>query len=667
MAVDLGQVFFKINAKFINVDQALNKIEKVDRNSKQASKSLLTMGNAFRAAGAAAAVFAGVRLSKEFVAIADAGALVRNRLMAATDSTEEFERAYRGLLQISQKTGTVFKANVQLFQRLAISGKALKATQDELLTITDTVANLGRISGSSKEDILNSTRQLAQGLGSVFFRAEEFNSIIEQMPELITKVAEQMGMTRAEMQQAVRDGRLLSKDVFKGLIDSAEQTRKEAAKLPKTYEESFNTIKNGVLISADAINQMTNVTTTLAGAASTVGDLFVAAFNDTNKAAVNNTEAMANGRSVVITLAAAFLTMKEVGVQAAMTIEAGFDQVFDKIDDLSSLLDKIPGFDDIITSKSERDFADTFKGLEANANRLGFTLQDTKKKYSAMLDSNAPQEQIEGTLKAIVTLERAYEEARQTRDRFFNTNKEDITQGLANGFLSDSGGGAVGQIGKNLKKQFQDNLVEVEDLLASVKPIKFDADLVDREYTALEETGKEAAKVFSESFSVGVSSRLAEDLNSALDTLGEGMSQTIAGKILGKDTDFKAIAKTYVESLLTSIIDAMLISPLITNLQTTISGALAGSTAQNGQTVFGGSSGTGAGGIGDLGGIFGLLGGAIGLPSIGTDALSTAAGAVSNNTDNRAVNINVVAKDATSFQSARGRIESEAKQMLRNS
>jgi tape measure domain-containing protein len=338
MAVNLGSVFFNVDARFLGVNTALRNLNRTDAAINRTNKSTNKLTAAFKGLGAAAALYSGVRFAKGFVAVADQSALLNNRIRAATSSQEEFNKVSNQLIAISNKTGTVLRDNAQLYQRLAISAKSTGGTTKELLTLTETVANLGRVSGSSSEDIKNSTRQLAQGLGSTFFRAEEFNSIIEQMPAVISSVADELGITTGELNAMVKEGKLLSKDVFQALIKGAEKARAAAERLPLTFGESFNVIKNSIVVASSAINDQTFLTTKLGAAARTVGELITGAFYDSEKSITTNTEATEQAVSAtkrfaanVITLASYFSDLKAVGLIVWKDISKGAVELFKTI------------------------------------------------------------------------------------------------------------------------------------------------------------------------------------------------------------------------------------------------------------------------------------------------------------------------------------------------
>lgn len=220
---------------------------------------------------AVAAIGVGVA-AKGFINLADRAQFLENRIKVSTSSIDEMNSSLEELRKLSRETGSSLENNAILFQRLAIASESLGATNQDMLKLTKTVANLGRLSGSSTEDMKNATRQLAQALGNTKLQAEEFNSVIDQMPELVQVVAKEMGYTSAEFGNAVRTGKILSKDVYDALIKKADEVNDRASKLPLTFGQAKEVLNNELIIALGEVNKQLGVTRVLAGGMKALAD-----------------------------------------------------------------------------------------------------------------------------------------------------------------------------------------------------------------------------------------------------------------------------------------------------------------------------------------------------------------------------------------------------------
>jgi phage-related minor tail protein len=95
------------------------------------------------AAAAATAAFATGKL----VQIADEWNSVNARLKQASSSADDFAASQRQLMEISQRTGTAFSDNANLFSRAAASMREYGYSSDEVLKITEAVSTGLKLSG----------------------------------------------------------------------------------------------------------------------------------------------------------------------------------------------------------------------------------------------------------------------------------------------------------------------------------------------------------------------------------------------------------------------------------------------------------------------------------------------------------------------------------------
>lgn len=467
MAIDLGSVFFNVNARFGQVDQAAKAIKRADGAATKAFKSINSLASSFRKLKSAVLVGSTIRAGVAFVALADRAQQLNNRLKAVTDSTEEFNRANRALLAISNRTGTVLASNAQLYQRLAIAGDGMNATQDQLLSITETIGNLGRISGSSVDDIKNSTRQLAQGLGSNYFRAEEFNSIIEQMPSLVTKVAKNMSVTSAELNKMVKEGRLMSKDVFAALLKSAAEVREEASKLPLTLAETGNIIKNNVLVAVDELNKQFGVTSRLGAVFSTLGTLLMDSFGRTGQQNIKDTkdlmeETSDNVLKIIAGLSVMWDMVKLVAdasdevskiwyegiVGAIKTSLEGYRLLFDRLKD-------VPGLEFLDPNRA-KNTATKFEDLSRKVRTLQGSFKDAETGLNEFYAAGGQSESVIGVslLQGGADIKRELDAAIQARDDFFKANRKLIEQAAKEEALAGT------SFGQDYARNFQQNVTD---------------------------------------------------------------------------------------------------------------------------------------------------------------------------------------------------------------
>lgn len=224
--------------------------------ARKATISLGALAAALRPLIAAFSIFESIRLADEFV-------LLRARVKESTQTTEEFTKAFDGLRRTSVQTGASLEGVVNVFQRLSFVRAEIGATVDDMLEFTDTVSKLGITSGASPGALTAGLTQLGQALSSDIVRAEEFNSIMENIPAVGVAIAKEFGVTTGELRRLVIEGEVLSQDVFQAILNQSQKTREEFERFPKTIGRAFANLRLRLQEAIGSIDEATGATKVL--------------------------------------------------------------------------------------------------------------------------------------------------------------------------------------------------------------------------------------------------------------------------------------------------------------------------------------------------------------------------------------------------------------------
>lgn len=220
--------------------RSLNDIEKAG-NSAEKSVGGLNVRMLAIAATAAAAATAISAATRELASQADQVDRLNVRLSRHTSSMGETISVYSELRDVSTATRTSLEDNIALFDRFAAIGPELGKSNEEITAFVEQLVKLGALSGSSAEEQANALRQLAQGLAAGTLRAEEFNSIVEQAPEILRVVARESGRTFGQLRQDMLDGKITAELLFESIASGADTTDAQFSKFKATTDELFTT------------------------------------------------------------------------------------------------------------------------------------------------------------------------------------------------------------------------------------------------------------------------------------------------------------------------------------------------------------------------------------------------------------------------------------------
>lgn len=185
------------------------------------------------------------------------------RIERLTGSAATASQTMQSLMRISSATGGSLQDTAKLWETLSTALRDTGATNGQIIQLTETLQKIGRIGGSSSEEMANALRQFGQSISSGTVRAEEFNSILEQMPELARQIAAGMGVSIGELRQLMLDGKLTAEDALNAIQKQTGSVNAEFEKLPRTLAQANTALTNSFLSMIDSVNQATGASTGL--------------------------------------------------------------------------------------------------------------------------------------------------------------------------------------------------------------------------------------------------------------------------------------------------------------------------------------------------------------------------------------------------------------------
>ena len=243
-----------VDGKLDNIDK---RVTKSDTRFSQWGKNV---ARSIQVGIAVAVVAAG----KNALVTADKIDVLQDRIKDATRESGGFDEIWQGITKTAIETGGAIEDNVSLVQRLAIAGKDLGGTNAQFIQLNDTVQKLGVIGGATTAGLSAGTTQLAQGLGEGVFRAQEFNSLLENIPSVAEVIAQKLGKSTSELRKMVLAGELTSKAVFEALLEASEEVEKRFEEVPPRMERAWGGFLNALSLKVDGLNEQFAITETIA-------------------------------------------------------------------------------------------------------------------------------------------------------------------------------------------------------------------------------------------------------------------------------------------------------------------------------------------------------------------------------------------------------------------
>lgn len=189
-----------------------------------------------------------------------------NRLRLVATDAQNLAQLQDAVYQAAQRTRTPYADLANLYARVALNTKQLGLSQQEVLNLTQTVAQAIKVSGSTTAEATGSIIQFTQALALGKLRGQELNSVLTNAPRLAQAIAAGMGVGVNELKKLGEEGKLTADKILEALKKTAPEIAADFEKLRPTIADGFTILYNGFQRFIGQLDQATGFSSTLAQA-----------------------------------------------------------------------------------------------------------------------------------------------------------------------------------------------------------------------------------------------------------------------------------------------------------------------------------------------------------------------------------------------------------------
>lgn len=253
----MTNVNLNINVTQTGARSVRRSIQDIVDVARDATRTLRLFQNALFVLGGAGLVG---QLQKAFDSLTN----FENRIRLVTRSSDELQKVQSALFDVAERTRSSFEGTAEIYTRVALSVQALGKSQEDVIAFTESLNQAVILSGASAREANAALVQLGQGLASNRLGGDELRSVLEQLPFVADVIAKSLNVTRGELRQFGRDGKLTAEVVLKAFKDAREEIAGKFKETIPTIGQSFEVLKTKFLRTLDAFDDLTETSSKFA-------------------------------------------------------------------------------------------------------------------------------------------------------------------------------------------------------------------------------------------------------------------------------------------------------------------------------------------------------------------------------------------------------------------
>lgn len=241
------KIIIKVDAP--GTKEALDSISKSMGNMNKSTKSLA--GNMSLLTGLFT-TFVGFLGVREIANLADGMTNLSNRLKITALAGENTSDTLDKIAALADRTKTSIANTGEVYNRFAISLGKVNPKANELISLTETLSNTFRTSGSTSAETSATIVQLSQAFSLGTLRGQELRSVLSQNGVLARILNKEFG---ADLFKKAEAGAIRASTVVGLLAKNFEKIEADAAKLGPTFENTLVLALNKVTVQIGKLNE----------------------------------------------------------------------------------------------------------------------------------------------------------------------------------------------------------------------------------------------------------------------------------------------------------------------------------------------------------------------------------------------------------------------------
>lgn len=227
------------------LQEIANKMGLLNKNTKSLANSMSGLTAVFKSWVA----YLGVR---EIVSMSDEVQNLTNRLKITAQAGEDVNVTFGKISDLANRTKQSVGTVGDVYNRLAISLGKIKPSSGEIISLTETLINTFRVSGSTAEETSNAMVQLSQAFSLGTLRGQDLKSVLSQNATLAQLLQKKFG---ANLFKEAEKGAIKVSTVLKLLADNQKEVADKAEKLSPTFGQTLTTAVNKVTVAVGELNK----------------------------------------------------------------------------------------------------------------------------------------------------------------------------------------------------------------------------------------------------------------------------------------------------------------------------------------------------------------------------------------------------------------------------
>lgn len=234
-----------------NVDEQGRFNREIEEGTNEANSLMQTIKGAV-------AAYATIQTLSTALNLSDQLTSTTARLNLMNDELQTTQDLQNMIYLSAERARGSYQATADAVSKLGLMAGDAFGSSEEIIAFMEQVNKQFTIAGTEAAGIDAAMLQLTQAMGSGVLRGEEYNSILEQAPNIIQAIADYMEVPKGQLKDMAAEGQITADIVKAAMFAAADDTNAKFESMPKTFSQIWTSFQNTALMAFQPVLQRMN-------------------------------------------------------------------------------------------------------------------------------------------------------------------------------------------------------------------------------------------------------------------------------------------------------------------------------------------------------------------------------------------------------------------------
>lgn len=234
-----------------NVDEQGRFNREIEEGTNEANSLMQTIKGAV-------AAYATIQTLSTALNLSDQLTSTTARLNLMNDGLQTTQDLQNMIYLSAERARGSYQATADAVSKLGLMAGDAFGSSEEIIAFMEQVNKQFTIAGTEAAGIDAAMLQLTQAMGSGVLRGEEYNSILEQAPNIIQAIADYMEVPKGQLKNMAAEGQITADIVKAAMFAAADETNAKFESMPKTFSQIWTSFQNTALMAFQPVLQRMN-------------------------------------------------------------------------------------------------------------------------------------------------------------------------------------------------------------------------------------------------------------------------------------------------------------------------------------------------------------------------------------------------------------------------